>query len=272
MGMNKFLSVFFSFILSVVISHQSFAAPKAAFMLADAKTGEILIQEGEVETRRPPWCSFNIALALMGYETGILENTETPEWRFPGDENSLEFEAWKGKIKPATWMKNSVVWYSQALAGQIGIERFKDFLNKFKYGNQDASSDEENVTKNKTPHCWLGSSLKISPAEQLSLVKSLVNKELPLSDKAHRLTKEILYREDLSHGWKLYGKTGYGYQLNPDETRDNKHRIGWFVGWIEKGDKAIVFVSSIWDQNKKDGYTRARESAIDKLTKWIATQ
>ena len=32
------------------------------------------------------------------------------------------------------------------------------------------------------------------------------------------------------NGWKLYGKTGGG-------SRDN----GWYIGWIEKDEKQIIF-------------------------------
>ena len=123
-----FSSLIFFVVLFIAVSSQSFATPKASFLLANAKTGDIVIQEGDVSSRTSPWCSFNIALALIGFETGVLENAEVPEWSFSGDDNSLPFDMWKGKKTPKTWMKYSVVWYSQILAQSVGMEKFKDFL------------------------------------------------------------------------------------------------------------------------------------------------
>ncbi len=267
-----FSSLIFFVVLFIAVSSQSFATPKASFLLANAKTGDIVIQEGDVSSRTSPWCSFNIALALIGFETGVLENAEVPEWSFSGDDNSLPFDMWKGKKTPKTWMKYSVVWYSQILAQSVGMEKFKDFLKKFNYGSQDTSGDPDKIKESGLTHCWLGSSLKISPREQLAFVKALTTNQLPVSDKAHRLTREILYRKELSHGWKLYGKPGYGSQHNPDGTRNNDLKTGWFVGWIEKGDQTMVFVSNIQNQEKGAGMTRAREAALQKLTQWIETQ
>ena len=82
------------------------------------------------------------------------------------------------------------------------------------------------VKNNGLTHSWLSSSLALSPSEQIQFLQKIINKKLPVSQKAFSMTKDILYIQELAGGWKLYGKTGNGLQLT------KKH--GWFVGWIEK--------------------------------------
>ena len=40
---------------------------------------------------------------------------------------------------------------------------------------------------------------------------------------------------ELSDGWKLYGKTSSGF------CDDENRSVGWFVGWMSRGEKNIVF-------------------------------
>ena len=41
------------------------------------------------------------------------------------------------------WMKNSCVWYSQIITNkELGLEKFRDYVTKFDYGNRDISGDK----------------------------------------------------------------------------------------------------------------------------------
>ncbi|WP_394330104.1 penicillin-binding transpeptidase domain-containing protein [Candidatus Amoebophilus asiaticus] len=70
-----------------------------------------------------------------------------------------------------------------------------------------ASGGEFNPKRLKS---WLGTSLAISPREQVDFLEKLVANKLNLSKKAQGKTKEIMYREEDLNGWKLYRKTGGG--------------------------------------------------------------
>jgi beta-lactamase class D len=85
------------------------------------------------------------------------------------------------------------------------------------------------------------------------------------------MTRNIVYVEDLPDGWKLYGKTGSGYLLNSDRTQKLEIKHGWFIGWIEKGDKKIIFVNHIVDDKKEEKHAgpRAKEQAKEKLLELI---
>ena len=81
------------------------------------------------------------------------------------------------------------------------------------------------------------------------------------------MTREILFVEDLENGWKLYAKTGSGYQLNRLGLRIKDRKHGWFVGWIQKDDRALVFVFYLLDHAafEQPAGPRARAAAREKL-------
>ena len=107
------------------------------------------------------------------------------------------------------------------------------YLDAMEYGNKDLSGSSL------TDSPWINSSLKISPTEQVHFLKRMIEGKLSISQKATQLTKEILFKENLPEGWKLYGKSGWS---ESDMTQDGKLLdCGWFVGWIERGDRFFPF-------------------------------
>jgi beta-lactamase class D len=65
---------------------------------------------------------------------------------------------------------------------------------------------------------------------------------------------------------KLYGKTGNGAKLDANGHKTDMQQ-GWFIGYIEKGEKKVVFVSHIVDEEKQSTFAsmRARNEALLKL-------
>lgn len=57
--------------------------------------------------------------------------------------------------------------------------------------------------------------------------------ELQVSADAIAWTKQLVFKEELADGWKLFGKTGWSGSRSPQH--------GWFVGWIEKGKQFFPF-------------------------------
>ena len=97
-------------------------------------------------------------------------------------------DKWKQSHNPSLWMTNSCVWYSRLITPKIGKEKFKEYIMKFHYGNQDLSGDKDR--DNGLTHSWLSSSLEISPEEQVAFLQNLVNRQLPVSSKAYNMTKK----------------------------------------------------------------------------------
>lgn len=212
------------------------------------KNGKILKANGDCDTQNPPCSTFKIALALMGFDSGILKHKDSPKWTFK-KEYEANFQSWykpemaikygwHGEHTPATYLQNSVVWFSHQITQRLGKDKFQEYVNKLNYGNKDISG---------TPgqgdgllNSWLETSLKISPREQVELLEKMLNSSLDISKDAQVKTMEIMVKKDENgqpiewNDWKLYGKTGGGTGCNR-----------WFIGWIEKGKDKIVFVQYI---------------------------
>jgi beta-lactamase class D len=254
------------FLCSVILSANIAFAAESCFI---AKENSVVIKhKGDCNTRYSPCSSFKIALALMGYDAGILKDETHPQWPFK-PEYEAYLESWKDPQNPTSWIKNSCVWYSQVLTPQLGMKKFQDYVKKFNYGNQDVSGDKGQ--DNGLTNAWLSSSLEISPDEQIIFLGNFLSNKLPVSGHAQSMTKNILYVEELPHGWTLYGKTGSGFLLNKDRTKKLEIMHGWFIGWIEKGNRNIIFVNHIVDNKKEENHAgpRAKEQAKEKLLQLI---
>lgn len=229
------------------------------------KNGTVITQEGECRIRHTPCSTFKIAISLMGYNEGILLDEIQPELPFQADYIDT-YETWRQPHNPTTWFKNSCVWFSQVITKKLGFNKFTNYLAKFNYGNQDASGNKN--TNNGLTNCWLSSSLKISPLEQMEFLEKLATNQLTISQVAQEFTSKIMYIETLSNGWKLYGKTGGGYGVDSTGLIDRNKNIGWFVGWIEKDRQKIIFVNYLEGihQNNLSMPMRAKIQVREKIT------
>ncbi|KTD35697.1 beta-lactamase AmpS [Legionella nautarum] len=238
-------------------------AQGSCFLVYEDQT--LLLHEGkDCNQRYTPQSTFKIALSLMGFDSGILKDALHPEWPYKKG-YELYLNTWKYPHNPHSWIRDSCVWYSQVLTQQLGMKRFKDYVEAFHYGNQDVSGDKGQ--NNGLTHAWLSSSLAISPKEQIRFLQEIINKKLPLSPKAFTMTKEVLYIQELAGGWKLYGKTGNGRLSTQDRNQKLALQQGWFVGWIEKGNRVISFASHITDSKEKATFAsfRVKNDTLNKL-------
>lgn len=225
------LILFFLFMMG---SLQAFPPAEESFILIDGATGEILQEHGpHLHERVTPCCTFNIFLSLIGFDAGILKDGNAPVWDFQeGFDDYLE--SWKAPQTPLSWMTHSCLWYTKALARELGLEKIQDYLALLDYGNQDMSGGL-------TAPAWLSSSLEISPKEQVDFMRRMHGGMLQISTDALEWTKVLLFKEELPEGWKLYGKTGLG---TIKEKNAEDLEVVWFVGWIEKDQSFFPFAYS----------------------------
>jgi len=213
--------------------------------IVDARTGAPLLKEGRCDQRATPASTFNIVVSLMGFDSGILRDAHTP--RLPFKAGYVDWnENWRMATDPATWIRNSTVWYAQQVTLQLGAARLAQYLARFDYGNRDLSGDpgqDNGVTSS-----WIGSSLQISPDEQVAFLRKIVNRELPVSAHAYDVTAELLKLPSETGGWQVYGKTGTASPVGADGKEDTAHAYGWFVGWATKGGRTVVFARLLLDR------------------------
>jgi beta-lactamase class D len=234
-------------------------------VLADAASEKIIEQNGDCETRVTPASTFKIAISLMGYDSGFLRDEHTPA--IPFREGYTDWNpAWRVTTDPASWIKNSVVWYSQQITQRLGEDRFRNYASAFHYGNEDVSGDAGK--HNGLMRAWISSSLKISPLEQAAFLRALVRRHLPVTPLAFEMTDKITTLGETADGWRINGKTGTGFPINTDGSEDKAHAYGWFVGWATKDNRAIVFVRLIQEDKQEpvSAGLRAREAFTKELT------
>jgi beta-lactamase class D len=215
--------------LGAIITMSAANAREVCTAVADAATGHVVIQRGDCQRQVTPASTFKIAISLMGYDSGFLKDEHRP--KLPFREGYVDWRAnWREATDPAKWMKDSVVWYSQQVTRSLGKERFAAYTSKFKYGNADVSGDAENDGLTLS---WIGSSLRISPLEQLSFLTRVVNRKLGVSAQAYDMTDKLTQFGQLPGGWNINGKTGAA------------SGFGWYVGWASKGPRTFVFARLI---------------------------
>jgi beta-lactamase class D len=226
-------------------------ASEENFILINGSTNEIVAEFGpHINERVTPACSFNIVLSLMGYDTGILKDEKTPVWDFQEGYDDFS-EAWKDSQTPKSWMTRSCVWYSKILGLQLGLERIQRYLTLFEYGNQDMSAGL--TMPGPMDPAWVGSSLEISPREQVDFIRKMIQGHLPVSKNAIQMTKLLIFKEELPQGWKLYGKTGLAFRKDSLDVK-----VRWFVGWIESDHAFFPFAYQMQENEIDAGQTVPR--------------
>ncbi len=197
------------------------------------------------EKRFSPCSTFKIPNSLIGLETGVLKDENT---MFKWDGTHYSFDDWNRDNTLTTAIKYSVVWYYQKLASQVGEKRMQEYLNRIDYGNKDMSAGLTTF--------WLGSSLLISPDEQVKFLTKLYRNQLPFSKRNMEIVRKIIIQKETKN-FIFSGKTGSAME-------DGKKTLGWFVGYVKKDGKEYVFATNI---EGKDGAwgPKAREISTDVL-------
>lgn len=108
--------------------------------------------------------------------------------------------------------------------------RHEAFIDTVGYGNRDLSDGLTTF--------WLGSMLTISADEQVQFLDRLRRGELPLSPRSMDLVRECVTQRR-EPGLIYRGKTG------SDRGGKGEPDLGWWVGWIERGDQADVFAITV---------------------------
>ncbi|WP_371369834.1 class D beta-lactamase [Sporomusa rhizae] len=204
-----------------------------------------IYNEPKSNERLSPCSTFKIYNSLIGLESGVLDKEDSrtlKKW----NGQTYSIPSWNRDHTLHSAIANSVVWYYQELAREIGNDRMQSNINKLNYGNQDISGGIDQF--------WLCSSLKISAQEQVALLKQLYNNELPFSVENMAITRKIIVLST-NNDTIFSGKTGTAYG----------EVLGWFVGCVEKDGNKYFFATNIQGDHAANGL-KARE-----ITKCILT-
>jgi beta-lactamase class D len=224
-------------------------AKQTCLLIRDLESGKTMQQEGNCEQRTSPMSTFKIPLALMGFDAGILKDEHNPAWPYK-EGYQVNKDNDRLTTDPTSWEANSVVWYSQKITGELGPQKFQEYVTALNYGNMDLSGDKGK--NNGLTRAWLVSSLEVSPLEQTEFLRKFLKREFEYSTKAYEMTAGVIPKFETANGWKVSGKTGSGWLRAQDGTPDRSHPLGWFVGWAEKEGRKVVFAKRVIDDKPSD--------------------
>lgn len=215
---------------------------QGTLVLKNLKTNQVYDYNPERSKERfTPESSFKVANALIGLEVKAVEDEyEVKRW----DGIVREFPVWNRDHSLASAMRNSAIWFYQAMARDIGQDQMQDYVNRIGYGNRDISGGIDTF--------WLDSSLKISAVEQADFIEKLVEEDLPFQEKTMKTVKRIMI-EDEQDAYTVHGKTG---------TRLSDMGLGWYVGYVETEKDTWVFATNVAGSG-----STAKQFTLDTLKK-----
>ncbi|NMF00917.1 BlaR1 family beta-lactam sensor/signal transducer [Aneurinibacillus aneurinilyticus] len=223
-----------------------FVGFEGSFVLYNLKADQYSIyNENKSKLRVSPDSTYKIFSALFGLESNVITNeNSTIKW------NGIKYPyvSWNMNQNLSTAMKNSVTWYFQDLDKRINLDKMQAYLNQIGYGNCNLSGG--------IGQYWIESSLKVSPVEQVQLLKAFYTNQFGFEEKNVRTVKDAIILEE-KDGVRLSGKTGTG-------SVNNKNINGWFIGYVEIKDNTYFFATNIQNEGNTNG-SKAAEITLSIL-------
>lgn len=216
------------------------------FTMLDNTDGSVTVYNMELDTMRfSPASTFKIVNSLIGLQTGVITNdTMTIKW-----DGVKRRDEWNKDMGMKEAFQVSNVPYYQEVARRTGKDTLKRWIDSLSYGNKDIDGPVDSF--------WLNNHLKISPDEQLGLMKKLYFDQLPFRKSVQQMVRDVMLQEN-NTAYKLSYKTGWGYD-------EKGHGIGWVTGWIEENRHVYFFVTFV---KAPDAETDIKKVRMD-ITKGI---
>jgi beta-lactamase class D len=176
-----------------------------------------------------PASTFKIVNSLIGLQTGVITNDSMMiKW----DSVKRNVAEWNQDLSMYRAFRVSAVPYYQEVARRIGKERMEQWMDSIHYG----AGPKDTVFRINTAidTFWLDNTLKLTPDEELGLMKLLYFNQLPIFNPYQETAKKaILFENETTY--KLSYKTGWGRNERGDH-------LAWLVGWIEENNHPYFFV------------------------------
>ena len=186
-----------------------------------------------------PASTFKIVSAMIALDTGVVPSAST-------------VLAWDGVTRSRVEINRdldlisafrvSALPHFQELVRQVGHTTMQQYIDAFAYGNQDISGGDDSF--------WISGNIKITPLEQIELLRRLARDELPVRQEVMDAVKNMMISEETEH-YVIRSKTGLA-------VLTGEHNVGWWVGWVEKGSDRIFFASALEADSPGEDFIPAR--------------
>lgn len=197
-----------------------------------------------------PASTFKIVNSLIGLQTGVISSDSMViKW----DGVKRTFDSWNKDLTMYEAFRVSAVPYYQEVARRIGKDTMQFWLDSLHYGTEKITSAIDTF--------WLDNTLKITPDEELGLVKRLYFDQLPFFPTYQKSVKRAMTFEENSN-YQLGYKTGWSFW----NEKKGKH-IGWIVGWIKENEHPYFFVLNIESKDKNFDMVTVRMKMLKDILK-----
>jgi len=174
-----------------------------------------------------PASTFKIPNSMIALETGVVDDPDTiMKW----DGQQYWVEAWNQDLKFRDAFRVSCLPCYRAVARKVGEKVEQEWLTKLDYGNHDISGGVDKF--------WMWGGLRISPLQQIDFLRRFDANKLPISERTADIVRDIMTL-DVTEKYVLRAKTG---AVGPP---DHAVELGWFVGWLELGERRVFFATLI---------------------------
>ena len=199
-----------------------------------------------------PASTFKIVNSLIGLQTGkISSDSMVIKW----DGVTRAVPEWNQDLTMYKAFRVSAVPYYQEVARRIGKDTMQAWLDTLSYGTKKITSAIDTF--------WLDNSLKISPDEQLGLVKRLYFDQLPFYKTYQEMVKRAMILEDNTQ-YQLAYKTGWSGW----DAKTGKH-LGWVLGWIVENRHPYFFVLNLESKTKEFDMVTVRKQMLTDILKHL---
>lgn len=176
-----------------------------------------------------PASTFKIVNSLIGLQTGVI-SSDSMVIKWDGVQRKIA--DWNKDLTMYEAFRVSAVPYYQEVARRIGKDRMEYWMDTVNYGA--GSKDTAFQIKTAIDTFWLDNTLKLTPDEELGLVKMLYFNQLPFfKTYQEKVKRAMLFENETTY--RLAYKTGWGKNENGDH-------LAWLVGWIEENNHPYFFV------------------------------
>ena len=227
--------------------HFDAAGTDGTLLIYDVKKGVAHVHNASrARTAFVPASTFKVTNSLIALESGAVRDVDTETFSYSGEPFMVRGKPFlppqcNEAVTLRTAFKFSCIPVYQEVARRVGIDKYRETLARLPYGQGDMSGQ-------RVDWFWLEESgYKISTEQQVQFLTRFYRGKLPYSARTQDMVKHIMVVEREAQ-YTLRAKTGYLYSTTPE--------LGWYVGWLEKGEDAYVFALNL-DMAKPE-HARAR--------------
>lgn len=217
----------------------------AVFLLPEK--GEFVFHKEMADLPFSPFSTFKIFSTLMCLDEGIVESGES---RMEYSGKTYWNAQWNADLNLQESFQRSCVWFYHQMIYKLSPSDVEKHLEAVSYGNCDLSPWEGRDPDSDLSGFWLGSSLEISPRQQVAFLSQVFQGETAYREEHILMLQEFMATDPPN----VFGKTGASSVQS------------WFVGFFEQGEDLIYFAVFVEDSEKLT--VTGKEIALSVIDDW----